>query len=536
MELGLDLAHGVQLWRQEIYGDWHRDPWDWPELAWTERRHSTFPLGEFVERKPLRLRTSPAFHLIDIPKDLLGSRPAVVQDPLSRLLYLSGVATIGPVIHNGLPNFVHGWRFRGNKNPESNGAEWASYLEQVRSGSGQPEGLRSDITSFFASVPIERLTDELFGACGDLAPIHLVDAILKEHMKLQTRSGLPQRSFGSAILANFYLKPLDDLLSRFVARGKAPTAMRWMDDITLFGREESLYSAHIELQGKMRSLRLEANASKSDLGQSGDIIRAVDLEAETPFKIRREPEPGPASGSFIIIPNFDDLDKLNEMEDDVLQNPRISGRTRVRAILKTLRDAQIYTFQSKWRGVAKYLPHAADHVGRYLRDAAAWGEVNDEGMRFGDLNEWLEDALDGEWSALDWVKAQLALSVPADLARSNLLDKMEEWLEHGSNVQLVGVAAQRLAQKRPGVCREIVNSRADSTYDPALLRVLCLATLSAKGSKTTARNLVDRDDSNQLLRLVLDERNWQAQSVPEDFSWGTSDQMKEFRDSESDPF
>jgi hypothetical protein len=125
--LRLDLAAGALLAAAEMYGDWYRDPWSWPELG-----------AQFVEsldaeadlmlarnaRGEYHLAYLPAFHLIDVPKSWLGVRPVVVQDSASRLAFLSATQAGLDKLHSSLPD----WRKRGGDIVASGGPEWAAYV------------------------------------------------------------------------------------------------------------------------------------------------------------------------------------------------------------------------------------------------------------------------------------------------------------------------------------------------------------------------------------------------------------------------
>src|SRR2546430_11965218 len=95
MDLGLDFAAGCRVAIDEMYGDWERDPWGWPEFSWLSRNLAHVDAKNLVRKdsEGYGLVTPAFFHLIQVPKNRLAVRPAVVQDPLSRLLYATAVAS-----------------------------------------------------------------------------------------------------------------------------------------------------------------------------------------------------------------------------------------------------------------------------------------------------------------------------------------------------------------------------------------------------------------------------------------------------------
>src|SRR5207244_11258275 len=106
------------------------------------------------------LVTPAFFHLIQVPKNRLAVRPAVVQDSLSRLLYATAVASNLGRLCGALPEWVFGWRPRGTASFAKNGAEWSSYVEHLAAAPQDDlAGLQVDIASCFASVTVERLAE-----------------------------------------------------------------------------------------------------------------------------------------------------------------------------------------------------------------------------------------------------------------------------------------------------------------------------------------------------------------------------------------
>lgn len=77
----LDLSRAVGNLRVEMVGDWHQDPWGWPELGYILKKDSQVAFSHCDARGTLR----PA--LIDVPKENWGTRPAVVLDIVDRVVY-----------------------------------------------------------------------------------------------------------------------------------------------------------------------------------------------------------------------------------------------------------------------------------------------------------------------------------------------------------------------------------------------------------------------------------------------------------------
>ncbi|PWK82248.1 reverse transcriptase (RNA-dependent DNA polymerase) [Lentzea atacamensis] len=518
MKYDLDLKAGLDLWRSELYGDWYRDPWAWPELAWLEKSLSKVEIDSYLESKnrTVQLRTLPFFHLVDIPKSRLGIRPAVVQDPLSRWLYLSAVASSAATLHQSLAKFVYGWRVRDAGKPERNGPEWGKYIEWIRIGGKLESALQTDVTSCFASIEINRLAEELRQRLGNKAPAHLMIQVGQAHDALSNRSGLPQRSFGSAIVANYFLTPIDDCLTEAQRAGKVKIVTRWMDDITAFGIDSALYELFLDIQQVMRSVGLEANSAKSVLVAGAQAVDAVDLEHGEPLKIRSVKFVG--SAGFEVDYDQKDVDRVLNLEREVLDKGGAEGKHAIKKILLTLRNAELFDRHDEWLSVAHQMPHAADSLGRFFRAAALCGE--DPEAKWRELQEWLVDFYGQPWSRVPWVRAQLALSVPVEQVGKSILNVMEGWLADSDDVQLVAVAAQRLAARAPETCRSIISGRADRVTDPLLQRVLGLAVLATGSNRNLAQKLVRRDQTNQILAQALEDNGWAAPPISSDFDEG----------------
>src|ERR1022692_4447868 len=72
----------------EMTGDWYRDPWGWPE--YDSLLDSQYDL--LIERA--NGRELKRVVQIDVPKENFGVRPAVVIEPVDRLLYQCMVDSI----------------------------------------------------------------------------------------------------------------------------------------------------------------------------------------------------------------------------------------------------------------------------------------------------------------------------------------------------------------------------------------------------------------------------------------------------------
>jgi hypothetical protein len=515
--LGLDLVAGTKLAAAENYGDWYRDPWGWPELSVENVRdldveEAIVITGGDGEH---HLADQPFFHLIEVPKSALGVRPAVVQDPLSRLAYLSATCAGLDKLHSDLPAWVYGWRAREGEGVATNRSEWAAYVDALPGREVTGYGLLTDITSFFASIRPERLQQIVRTRLGRVAASSVIGDVVLAHDALSTRSGLPQRSFASAVLAHAVLQPVDDALAAAALDSRIVAVRRWMDDLSAEGDEEALYELLMTLQERMRQVGLELNASKTYLRPASETAMSLRLEDLKEIEIPLTLVIGGTYEEPVAEP---DPGVLRELENAIIARPQGVPRPVVRAVLVSLTKAQLFDRHEDWMRVARSLPHVADAVGRYLRGAA-----DADGALWEPLGVWFRDFATSAWGRLDWVSSQYALAFPALDLTSEVSGVLRDWLEASWNLQQVAVAVQRICTYEPVLGRNLIRARVDRTSDPLVQRVFALGLLMSGDSPDAVRSILIRDPRNKLLLKLLDKRDWKAPTVVQDFDTSSSD-------------
>ncbi|WP_158559923.1 reverse transcriptase domain-containing protein [Prauserella sp. PE36] len=534
-DFGLNDEAGLALWQEETYGDWYRDPWDWPEYWWLRKNIGEIDFEEYYDPSTRRLRLAPVFHLMDVPKTHLGVRPAVIQDPISRFLYLTATASAMPRIHSDLPDFVFGWRHRQEESStdaltdESDEAqeEWDRYISHVRRGDSSPSGLQADLTSFFASIETDNLIVRLRERLGASAAYSIISHVIEEHNKSSRRSGLSQRSFASAALANFFLQRLDQTLASHLRLGRVDRVARWMDDIVAFGHEEELYSLYVEIQEVVRTLSLELNSSKGRLGTAQEAINAIVLEQIDDIKVRSKVVQNEYTGRESKVLDVEDMELLNSLEEFALTQGPNGTRPWIRAALSSLTVNESFARQEAWRDNAKNIPHVADSLGRYLRGAAKAEEkkgskpilrpLGENPLTWEGLCEWLVAHLKSPWCRIDWVKAQLSLAVPSRKTCPELAELYRDWFANSNSAQLLAVSGQRLARIDPTFCWETVRSRFDDVRDPLIERVFSLVTLDTGLDMPLAKQIARKSEVNKLLVRALDDMDWKSPKISRDF-------------------
>lgn len=508
-QYGIDLAEGARCVSAESFGDWYRDPWGWPEFGQS--------FSEKIQLSDLRVapsnRDSPldlpiAFHSFDMPKSYLGVRPAVVQDPLSRLLYTSAALSIAKDEHANLPDWVYGWRFRDNVLTKTTD-EWTLYSESRATASEQAHSAQTDITSCFASIRVESLLDQVSGGGGRTFRTGAIRAVVEAHDRLPHRSGLPQRSTASSLLAQYAFAPIDDLLHTAISSGHIQSARRWMDDISFEGPEASVVRLLRALQEKGREVGLEINASKTRITLGAELAEANARENQKLIRVQRLTErTGPYEDH---VNTYLDDSELLEAEAEILTSPQSTSRTEVGLVLRSLNYYANFDRADEWARAARYLPHAADHLSRFL------AHVPGDDWPVFDPEEWFLTEHSSDWPYLEWVSAQHALSLPSKGLSQATNQIFQGWITNSSNLQQVAVAVQRLASSDPRLARSTISSRIKSTHDPLILRVLALGHVAAEGSTTLAENALARVSTNHLTLAAMKALKWQLPRVRKDF-------------------
>ena len=390
-----------------------------------------------------------------------------------------------------------------------NSDEWQKYIDDLPERGGGGMGLQTDITSFFASISPSRLKPMVFGALGRVAAANLVMDVVQAHDDLFTRSGLPQRSYASSILANAFVRPIDDVITAALADARIMSARRWMDDISAEGAEEVLYPLLIKMSESARHIGLELNASKTRLvpvDVTSEHLHLEDLrEIEVPTRLLRSHYDEAVEVDL-------DTSALLSLEEQCLMNPHSAPRPLLKAVLVSLAEYGEFDHFDQWLQRAAYIPHAADSLGRYLRAA---GRHDPE--RWDEMSAWFALFEASPWSTLDWVSSQIALAFPSADLRPAVVSVLRDWLTSSNSLQKVSIATERLALSDPTLCRSLVRSRVDHTDDPQLVRVFALGLLTAGETDAVARSVLSRGSHNRLLIRWLDRGGWRIPPVASDF-------------------
>ena len=495
----LDFNQALVNVQRDVLGDWYRDPWDWRELSWLVPRHvSDYALPRLNSAGVKRSAR------LDVAKENFAIRPAVVLDPLDRLVYQALVDSLSVRLIGSLPPWSYGWRLP-RKTPKrgvysGNDEEWESFRSHLtRLAIYDRAALATDVVSFFSSIPEDALTEQIIALGANEPAQRLAEMVSAWY--LTTGRGLPQRSAASAALAHMYLGPLDDILLRFNTippggRSLIPEgrALRWMDDIWLFGRSmSSLREAQVAIQAGMRELGLEMNFGKTQVIYGEEMVNAV-------FKIEHS--------AVDAALNADDPDvaPLNELIDEVLEAPELAERTSIRFMATRMRETEYYDRIDDLAGVVERMPHAADHLARLFRASGQWIAMQD--WYAGYARRWRD--------RLPWTVGQLGTMFPSGSPVSAVVaDLFSEVVETANApLPLLSVASQRLSAWRPADARVLLREAANKESHPIARRTLALSAVHAGEVRNVIRQMLQQDEENALVLAMLEDTKFSARAVP----------------------
>ncbi len=150
----------------ELFGDWYRDPWGWPEIPWLATRDGIPHLIRRLNASDVRRSSR-----IDVAKENFGTRPAVVLDPTDRVVYQALVDLHSVKLGAATAAFVHGWRLSRKSAVRGkwldNGDEHERFRGQLSALSSHYDALlKTDVVSCFSSMSVDRVRDALFESLG----------------------------------------------------------------------------------------------------------------------------------------------------------------------------------------------------------------------------------------------------------------------------------------------------------------------------------------------------------------------------------
>ena len=493
----LDFETSAKNVRGEFYGDWFRDPWEWPEIKYL------LASPELLREHIATVHThAPA--LIDVPKENWGTRPAVVLSIEDRLTYQALVDAVSVDLIGGLHESAYGWRLKPD-NPRRgdysrNDLQWDQYRSHLGEASRKFEaGLRTDLVSCFASIPLDKLQASLEGA---LKKNHIQGALIDfiERMyRTSGRTGLPQRSLASAVIANMYMKSLDDVLDhhasdvpRLVFPGKTASPRirrswtRWMDDVWLFGDEAGgMRRAQIELQQAASAIGMHINSAKTDVFEGEEVPQhALEIVHSAVDESIGKKEMKP----------------LEELIDRLLDDPSHAARTSLKFVTNRMRNENHPYRIAEFSRLAERMPHAADSLAPLL--AKSFGQ--------GDLEDWFLEYATGPWASFDWSLAHYLRMFPCGTRPSAKLVEFvaQRSADSRTSIVLLSMTIQRLTAWDDKKARGVLTSIERQVSHPQNRRIMALAGNQAGVERHKVKQWLSSHSDNQVTLKMLQDANF----------------------------
>lgn len=505
----VDWQQALANVRNDAKGDWYRDPWNWPEYDFIFGGNIDYLLKRAQDsgiRRPSK---------IDVPKYNFATRPAVVLEPLDRIVFQGISDFLSLKLVGELREWVYGWRLpRKNATQgkySNNRTEWEDYRAHLqRLVSGSTIGLRTDIVSCFASIPVERACEDIQRLSGRNAVSDRIIDMLRLYDQVQGRGGIPQRSFASCLIANMYLSRLDPVLQDYSdSRGRGgrslcaklagggPFVTRWMDDIWAFGWSEGpLRALQFDLQNEAREIGLELHAAKTEV-LTGDRLASEALKVE-------HSAVDDALGS-----ETPDVEPLEELIDKLLEDPINADRTSIRFAMTRMRRNKVTSRLTALVDGANRMPQGADHLARAFRDFQLWE----------DLQDWYIEYESSDWAKMNWAVSQLGTMFPTrGVSSQSLIERFLEILATRPPLPMLALTAQRLASWSPDRARDCLRELAASADHPLERRLVAIASLAVREDTTRVRRLLSEYEENRTTLAAIEAREFRPFDLAPDFS------------------
>lgn len=501
----LDRAVAQKNVHQDLIGDWYRDPWNWPEVDFVVDQEPSILLDRAAATGACRVAN------VDVPKEGFASRPAVVMDPIDRLLYQALVDRISKQVTTGLEPWVYGWRLRRRMAKPGmmarNDYEWDAQRAKLSALVNQYKfGFKTDIVSCFASIPISRVIEDIdHRTNGPKLVIARLNDMLTQWDKTPQRRGLPQRNVASSLLANMYLMNLDEVVTDYNKRSlrsrnsRRILSTRWMDDLWVFGKNEGrLRRLQVDLQEVARNHGLELHASKTGIYEGSKLTQLALQSNHSAVE----------AGLEDVLGFGVDVTPLEELVGQFLEEPESADRSSVRFACVRLRRHGLTTKAAELMEQAQRMPHVADHLSRLANDLGLWKSLMD----------WYPEYVKSDWARFSWTNAQLATMFPSRAKVDKVvIDSLAAQLRDSPELPLLAVCIQRLSHWDADTARDLVRDLATSADHPLERRLLALGSLGLREPRQRIRDLLGAYQENQVTLRLVEDRGFSAIPVVSDF-------------------
>lgn len=365
--------------------------------------------------------------------------------------------------------------------------------------------LRTDLVSFFASLPVDPVQEMIQDRTSKSAVTSRLCSFLEGFDGQPGNSGLPQRSFASAAIANMYLIPIDDVLTHhahrvpmtFTSKTKRRSWARWMDDLWLFGNDPAgARRAQMDLQSQVQAIGLNLNYSKTEVLE-GDQVAEQALEIEH-------------SAVDDAIDSRRDFVPLEQLVDRLLYEREKASRTSVRFVARRMRDHK-HTYKAQEIALlAERMPHVADTWARFMRET----------FTHGSLQDWFLDYVASGWATHEWSIAQFGRMLPSGKRPRKATQEYFSTAVRDANtgVSLLALAAQRTCAWDAAEGRTACRDAFGRASTPHARRILALSALGAGEGRATVRKWLGADKENHVTLKLVDSQGFGPMKLDPYFS------------------
>ncbi|MFF5935994.1 RNA-directed DNA polymerase [Streptomyces sp. NPDC012508] len=213
--------------------------------------------------------------IVDYPKNAITFRPLARFSARDRLIYDALVYSVGASIDAQIqrPVYSYRWNHKAGK-PRFWFGPWKRMQTEARRTLGSDKRLRMatlDVSSFYEHIDVEILADDLACVSRRGGASKNLNRFLTSFQRINHAWGLPQGSDASGVLANLYLAPVDEHLSKNKFQ-----FLRYSDDIMIFHRDwTELRDVLSEINKIFRARRLSMSAQKTGILEPEDAFKRI---------------------------------------------------------------------------------------------------------------------------------------------------------------------------------------------------------------------------------------------------------------------
>ncbi|MFJ3022506.1 RNA-directed DNA polymerase [Streptomyces tendae] len=213
--------------------------------------------------------------IVDYPKNSISFRPLARFSARDRLIYDALIFSVAARIDRQIrkPVYSYRWDHRSGR-PKFWYQPWRRMQTNARRTLQSDGWLRMatlDVSSFYEHIDVTILADDLACLSRSTEQSKKLNRFLGSFQRINHAWGLPQGSDASGILANLYLAPVDEFLTKGDFK-----YLRYSDDIMIFRRDwTELRDVLSEVNRILRARRLSMSAQKTAILEPEEAFERI---------------------------------------------------------------------------------------------------------------------------------------------------------------------------------------------------------------------------------------------------------------------